>query len=180
MDGRDKPVNADSARVDQETLDQLFALTYEELRSLAAAVRCVHPSATLNPTALVNEAWLKLSGTRIAAASRVHFKRIAGRAMRQILVDAARARHARKRNAGPAITFDDSLVLTEERDVLGLDAALSELASLEPRQAMMVEARFFGGLEVTEVAELLEVSEATILRDWRAAKAWLAQELRPR
>jgi RNA polymerase sigma factor (TIGR02999 family) len=180
MDGQENPVHGGSAAFDQETLDRLFALTYEELRRLAAAVRRVHPSATLNPTALVNEAWLKLSGAPIAAASRLHFKRIAARAMRQILVEAARRRHADKRDGGRAITFDESLALTEEQDMLGLDTALSELAAIRPRQAMMVEARFFGGLDMVEVAALLDVSEATVLRDWRAAKAWLAQELRSR
>jgi len=162
-------------------LDELFAVTYEELRRLAATVRRGDPSATLNPTALVNEAWLKLSGSHIASSSRLHFKRIAARAMRQILVEAARRRQAGKRSGGGQnITFDESLHLIEERELLGLDAALTELAAIQPRQALMVESRFFGGLEVGEVAGLLDVSEATILRDWRAAKAWLARELRGR
>ena len=101
--------------------------------------------------------------------------------MRQILVEAARRRQAGKRSGGAQnITFDESLHLIEERELLGLDAALTELAAIQPRQASMVESRFFGGLEVGEVAVLLDVSEATILRDWRAAKAWLAQELRGR
>jgi RNA polymerase sigma factor (TIGR02999 family) len=160
--------------------DELFSVTYEELRRLAATVRRGDPSATLNPTALVNEAWLKLSGSHIASSSRLHFKRIAARAMRQILVEAARRRQAGKRSGGQTITFDESLHLFEERELLGLDAALTELAAIQPRQALMVESRFFGGLEVGEVAVLLDVSEATILRDWRAAKAWLARELRRR
>jgi RNA polymerase sigma factor (TIGR02999 family) len=166
---------------DRKALDELFSVTYEELRRLAATVRRGDPSATLNPTALVNEAWLKLSASpNIAAASRLHFKRIAARAMRQILVEAARRRQAGKRGGGRSITFDDSLHVTEERDLLGLDAALTDLAAVEPRQALMVESRFFGGLDVAECATLLKVSETTILRDWRAAKAWLAQELRQR
>ena len=166
---------------DRRALDHLFSVTYEELRRLAAAVRRNYPNTTLNPTALVNEAWLKLSKSpEIAATSPLHFKRLAARAMRQVLVEAARRRQTGKRSGGQTITFDESLVVTEERDLLGLDAALSDLASIQPRQAMMVEARFFGGLEVAEVAELLEVSEATILRDWRAAKAWLAHEVRSR
>jgi RNA polymerase sigma factor (TIGR02999 family) len=164
----------------REALDELFAVTYEELRRLAATVRRGDPSATLNPTALVNEAWLKLSGSHVASSSRLHFKRIAARAMRQILVEAARRRQAGKRSGGQNITFDESLHLMEERELLGLDAALTELAAIQPRQALMVESRFFGGLEVGEVAVLLDVSEATILRDWRAAKAWLARELRGR
>ena len=101
--------------------------------------------------------------------------------MRQILVEAARRRHADKRGGPGAsfVTFDESQsVVACERELLGLDSALDELARVEPRQAMMVESRFFGGLEVAEIAQMLEVSEATILRDWRAAKAWLAHTLK--
>lgn len=163
-------------------LDHLFSVTYEELRRLASTVRRGDPSATLNPTALVNEAWLKMAGSpKVSNTSRLHFKRIAARAMRQVLVEAARRRNADKR-AGPGanlVTFDDNRAMVAcERELLGLDSALDELARMEPRQAMMVESRFFGGLEVAEIAQLLEVSEATILRDWRAAKAWLAHTLR--
>jgi RNA polymerase sigma factor (TIGR02999 family) len=102
--------------------------------------------------------------------------------MRQVLVEAARRRNADKRGGGAAVvTFDDAMghVATAD-DVLGLDAALDALARIEPRQAQMVESRFFGGLDVAETATLLGVSEATVLRDWRAAKAWLARELRQR
>jgi RNA polymerase sigma factor (TIGR02999 family) len=162
-------------------LDYLFSVTYEELRRLASTVRRGDPSATLNPTALVNEAWLKLAGSpQISNTSRLHFKRIAARAMRQVLVEAARRRNADKRGGGASfVTFDEAQgSVACERELLGLDTALDELAHIEPRQAMMVEGRFFGGLEVAEIAELLEVSEATILRDWRAAKAWLAHTLR--
>jgi RNA polymerase sigma factor (TIGR02999 family) len=175
-----KTVMTDNAP--RQELDQLFSLTYEELRRLASSVRRGDPSATLSPTVLVNEAWLKLAGSRVigASTSRAHFKRIAARAMRQVLIEAARRRRSQKRGGGMApITFDDSLADTTARadDLLALDAALDELARFEPRQAMMVESRFFGGLDVAETAQLLGVSEATILRDWRAAKAWLAQEL---
>jgi RNA polymerase sigma factor (TIGR02999 family) len=163
-------------------LDYLFSVTYEELRRLASTVRRGDPSATLNPTALVNEAWIRLAGTpRVSQTSPLHFKRIAARAMRQVLVEAARRRNAGKRGGPGAsfVTFDESQAIGAcERELLGLDTALDELARIEPRQAMMVESRFFGGLEVAEIAQLLEVSEATILRDWRAAKAWLAHTLR--
>jgi len=163
-------------------LNYLFSITYEELRRLASTVRRGDPSATLNPTALVNEAWLKLaSSPGVANTSQLHFKRIAARAMRQVLVEAARRRHAGKRGGQMAnfVTFDESLSpVACEQELLGLDSALDELARVEPRQAMMVESRFFGGLEIVEIAQLLEVSEATILRDWRAAKAWLAHTLR--
>ncbi len=163
-------------------LDYLFSVTYEELRRLAATVKRGDGGVTLNPTALVNEAWLKLAASpRFATTSPLHFKRIAARAMRQVLVEAARRRNAGKRGGDDitSISLGDSLAAVScEQELLGLDTALDELARIEPRQAMMVEARFFGGLEIAEIAGLLEVSEATILRDWRAAKAWLANELR--
>ncbi len=164
-------------------LDQLFSVTYEELRRLASSVRRSDPNASLSPTTLVNEAWLKLRNSPgLGAVSRLHFKRIAARAMRQVLIEAARRRKATKRGGGKLtiVTLDDAAdqAVTSAEELLSLDAALEELAKLEPRQALMVESRFFGGLDVSETAELLGVSEATILRDWRAAKAWLAHELR--
>jgi RNA polymerase sigma factor (TIGR02999 family) len=168
---------------ERRALDNLFSAAYEELRRLAASVRRNDPAATLSPTALVNEAWLKLADSpAVADTSPLHFKRIAARAMRQVLVEAARRRTADKRGGGAAVvTFDDAIgSVTTADDVLGLDAALEALAKLEPRQALMVESRFFGGLDVAETAQLLDVSEATVLRDWRAAKAWLSRELRQR
>jgi RNA polymerase sigma factor (TIGR02999 family) len=164
-------------------LDHLFSATYEELRRLASSVKRGDPASTLSPTALVNEAWLKLAGSpHVAGTSRLHFKRIAARAMRQVLVEAARRRYADKRGGRGVVfvTFDEGLEhhLSGAGDVLALDSALDDLARIEPRQATMVESRFFGGLDIAETAALLEVSEATILRDWRAAKAWLAHELR--
>jgi RNA polymerase sigma factor (TIGR02999 family) len=174
----------DQTTKEREALDQLFSLAYEELRRLASSVKRGDPSSTLSATALVNEAWLKLAKQPgIAAASRLHFKRIAARAMRQLLVEAARRRNAHKRGGdGEAIfvSFDDSLdgAVTPQENMLALDTALTELARLEPRQALIVESRFFGGLEVSEISSLIGVSEATILRDWRAAKAWLGQSLR--
>lgn len=170
--------------LDRTELDYLFSVTYEELRRLAASVRRDDPAATLNPTALVHEAWLKLaSSPAFVSTSRLHFKRIAARAMRQLLVEAARRRKSQKRGgAGQAVfvTFDEAFgqPASCEEDVLKLDAAMKDLARLNPRHAVMVESRFFGGLDVSETAELLEVSEATVLRDWRAAKAWLSHELR--
>ena len=168
---------------ERRALDDLFSAAYEELRRLAAVVRRDDPGATISPTALVSEAWLKLADTpAVARTSPIHFKRIAARAMRQVLVEAARRRNAEKRGGGAAVvTFDDVMsAVTTADDVLGLDAALEALARIEPRQALMVESRFFGGLDVAETAELLGVSEATVLRDWRAAKAWLKRELRLR
>lgn len=167
----------------RRALNDLFSLTYEELRRLASAVKRGDASTTLNPTALVNEAWLKLANSpELACSSRLHFKRIAARAMRQLLVEAARRRTAVKRGGDDAvqvITFDESIMgaTTCGKELIALDAALQELAEIQPRQALMVESRFFGGCDITEAAALLGVSEATILRDWRAAKAWLAQAL---
>lgn len=167
---------------DARALDDLFSATYEELRRLAAAVRRNDPSATLSPTALVNEAWLKLrESPGVARTSRLHFKRIAARAMRQVLIEAARRRRSEKRGGSAVVvTFDDSLqeAASTAEDLVALDDALNDLARLEPRQAMLVESRFFGGMDVAETAQLLDISESTALRDWRAAKAWLARELR--
>jgi len=167
---------------DARALDDLFSATYEELRRLAAAVRRNDPSATISPTALVNEAWLKLrESPGVANTSRLHFKRIAARAMRQVLIEAARRRRSEKRGGGAVVvTFDDALQATASTadDLVALDEALDDLARLEPRQAMLVESRFFGGMDVSETAQLLDISESTALRDWRAAKAWLARELR--
>ena len=171
-----------SAASDRAALDLVFSAAYEELRRLAQLVRRNDPGATLSPTTLVNEAYLRLAATpAVAHTSPLHFKRIAARAMRQVVVDLARRRMAEKRG-GPevvAITLDDGTpAVGAGEDVLALDAALDDLARLSPRQAQMVECRFFGGLDVAETATLLEVSEATVLRDWRAARAWLAAELR--
>ena len=173
--------DGDAVPADSSALDHLFSVTYEELRRLAASVGRGDPSATLSPTALVNEAWLKLAGSpHLAHTSPLHFKRIAARAMRQVLIEAARRRHAEKRGAGAmVVTFDESIAdAAGGADLLELDAALEELARLSPRQALLVESRVFGGLDVAEAAGLLGISEATALRDWRAAKAWLARELR--
>jgi|SRR5579871_215427 RNA polymerase sigma factor (TIGR02999 family) len=169
---------------ERHAVDELFSVTYEELRRLACSVKRDDPAATLNPTALVNEAWLKLaSSPGLASASRIHFKRIAARAMRQLLVEAARRRNADKRGGGDEyqrVTFDEALVPQSNcgKELIALDLALQELARLQPRQALMVESRFFGGCDIAETAALLGVSEATILRDWRAAKAWLARAMR--
>jgi len=165
-------------------LDRQFSAAYEELRRLASAVKRSDPRATLTPTTLVNEAWVKLAKSpRFAATSQLHFKRIAARAMRQVLIEAARRRRADKRGHDAVfVTFDDQVDLAAGRstgdDLLALDRALAELARLHPRQATLVESRFFGGLDVAELSELLGVSEATVLRDWRAARAWLAAELK--
>jgi RNA polymerase sigma factor (TIGR02999 family) len=170
------PESPDPARA---ALDQAFSAAYEELRRLASAVRRHERAQTLNPTALVHEAWIKLARSpAVAGTSPLHFKRIAARAMRQVLVEAARRRHAAKRGGPGAsfVTLDESLVAADawEGGLLALDVALDELARLEPRQARVVECRFFGGLDVAETAAALEMSATTVERDWRAARAWLA------
>src|SRR6516164_11606905 len=143
--GRPQAGDADLLPGDRQALDHLFSVTYEELRRLASSVRRGDPCATLSPTALVNEAWLKLAGSpQIAATSRLHFKRIAARAMRQLLVEAARRRNADKRGKGAGVlfvTFDESFdhPASCEQELLSLDSALSELARMNPRQATIVE-----------------------------------------
>lgn len=167
--------------LDRGALDRLYSAAYEELRRLASHVRRSDANATLSTTTLVNEAWLKLAHSPVATpSSRLHFKRIAARAMRQVLIQSARRRRAAKRGGGAVrVTFDDERDgATDEDELLALDAALDDLAGAHPRQAAIIESRFFGGLDIVETAELLGVSEATVQRDWRAARAWLARELR--
>jgi len=141
-----RPSRLDLPGEDRHAIDHLFSATYEELRRLASSVRRGDPSATLNPTALVNEAWMKMAKSpEIASTSRLHFKRIAARAMRQILIEAARRRNAGKRGGGQDVTvsFDDSYQKAPScgEDLLRLDRALDELARMNPRQATLVESR---------------------------------------
>lgn len=169
---------------EQDRLAATFATSYNELRRLASHMQRMEPGATLDPTGLVNEAWIRLSRSpQVADTSPLHFKRIAARAMRQVLVDAARRRTAGKRG-GPnnvEITLDEDLAESPSvaTDVLELEDALTSLAELHPRPAAVVEARFFGGLNTDEIATVLEISPATVLRDWRTARAWLLAELTP-
>lgn len=169
---------------EQRALDDLFSLTYEELRRLASFVKKNQVNATLNSTALVHEVWLKLKDSqRLGSTSLAHFKAIAAKAMRQVLVDEARRKIARKRGGEREATFVPFCDSTEgivscDEELLALDAALDELARVSPRQAQMVESRFFGGFSVAETAAWLGVSESAMERDWRAAKAWLAGRIR--
>jgi len=167
----------------KSALDNLFSAAYEELRRLAGSVKYSRPDVTISPSTLVHETWLKLRKShQLAPESELHFKHIAARAMRQVLVEAARRRKAYKRGGGGSavmVTFDDSMHVPVEcdQDLIALDAALEELASVSPRQAKLVDIRFFGGLDAAETAALLEVSESTALREWRTAKAWLASQI---
>jgi RNA polymerase sigma-70 factor, ECF subfamily len=168
----------------RDSFDEQFSLVYEELRRLAASVLRGEQNGKVTPTTLVHEAWLKLAHSpKIAETSPLHFRRIAARAMRQVLVEAARRRNAMRRGSGQMlVTFDEFVpgmnTLSEPRDILALDSALDSLSRISARQAKLVEGRFFGGLEVSELAELLEISEATVAREWRSARAWLAVEIR--
>jgi RNA polymerase sigma factor (TIGR02999 family) len=165
-------------------LDAYYTAAYEELRRLASAVGRQDRRTPLNPTTLVHEAWIKLARSpEFASESSLHFKRIAARAMRQVLVEAARRRDSRKRSGhGDAVPLqfdDEAFGVTTANRLVELDEALSALARVSSRQALVVEARFFGGLTASEIAESLGVSEVTVMRDWRVARAWLTAELAP-
>jgi RNA polymerase sigma factor (TIGR02999 family) len=166
---------------------ELVPQVYDELRRLAANyLRQERPGQTLQATALVHEAFLRLSKEKNQPwKNRTHFLAIAALSMRQILVQRARARHAEKRGGQHAerITLDDSVMAEHQRDapggvdVLQLDAALDKLAALDAQQARIVELRYFGGLTVDEVAETLDISPATVKRHWTVARAFLKKEL---
>jgi RNA polymerase sigma-70 factor (ECF subfamily) len=167
----------------QDAGQQLFAVTYQELRRLAAwHLRQERPGHTLQPTALVNELYLKFfPGEPVDWQSRAHFFAVAAQQMRRLLIDHARARHADKRGGRRirlSITEIEGLAAPEPGDLLALDQALGRLETLEPRAARVVELRCFGGLTEREVSEVLGVSLATMKRDWTFARAWLINELR--
>jgi RNA polymerase sigma factor (TIGR02999 family) len=170
---------------ERQSLDSLLPVVYQELRRLAAGyIRHEKPGQTLQPTALVHEAYLRLMKDRPDRwQNRAHFCAIAAHSMRQILIERARARNAQKRWGEKArITLEEELVHGGERsvDLLALDEAIERLAALDPEQARIVELRFFGGLTVEETADALDVSPATVKRHWTVARAWLARELEGR
>jgi RNA polymerase sigma-70 factor, ECF subfamily len=163
--------------------DELMGLIYSELHRLARGyMRRERPGHTLQTTALINEAYLRLIGqTRTDWRSRAQFFGMAAQFMRRILVDHARARHSAKRQ-GPhpaPVSLDEAAVFAPERApaLMALDDALDRLESLDPRKARVVELRYFGGLTFDETADLLDVSAITVMRDWSLAKAWLQREL---
>ena len=172
-----------ASRGDRPALEALMPIVYDELRRLAAHyLRGERPGQTLQPTALVHEAYLRLLKDRPDRwQNRAHFSAIAAHAMRQILIDRARARDALKRGGGrPCVTFDESLPVQAPDgsvDLLALDAALARLAALDPAQARIVELRFFGGLTIEETAEASGSSPATVKRHWALARAWLLKEM---
>jgi RNA polymerase sigma factor (TIGR02999 family) len=166
----------------RNALERLVPLVYDELRQLAASyLRRERPEHTLQPTALVHEAYVRLVGQRnINWQHRSHFFGVAAHLMRLILVDHARARRSGKRGGGLlAVPADDVLDLAEHRDldVIALDDALSALARLDEQQSRIVELRYFGGLSVEETAEALGVSTPTVKRDWAVAKLWMRREI---
>lgn len=166
---------------DSAALERLIPLVYGNLRRLAGRqMRQEATGHTLQPTALVNEAYLRLMGTDVSWQDRAHFFAVASRAMRRILVDAARARTADKRGGGNVkVELNPSLDGLPERgpELIALDDALDALAAFDERKARVVELKFFGGLSVDETADVLKISPRSVMRDWQFARAWLIREL---
>lgn len=167
---------------DEGAAERLMPLVYDELRRLARDyLRRERPDHTLQPTALVNEAYLKLvDQSRVNWQNRHHFYGIAAQMMRRVLVDHARAHAAEKRGgARRKVSLDEANVPTGERaaELVALDEALQKLAAVFPRKGRVVELRFFGGLSVEESAAVLGVSDKTVMREWESAKLWLYREL---
>lgn len=167
-------------RGDPDALDRIYPHVYDELRNVAERqLRRERSGHTLHPTALVHEVYIKLSGGALEAVNRSHFLAIAARAMRQVLVDHARRKGAQKRGGEwQATTLKDGSgsVELQPEELIALDRALD---TLDDRQRQVVECRFFGGMEETEIAEALGISERTVRRDWVKARAWLYKELYP-
>jgi RNA polymerase sigma-70 factor, ECF subfamily len=174
-------VNAIAAG-DRSGADRLFSLLYGALRDLASRyLKGEKPDHTLSPTDLVHEAYMKLvDQTKVEWRGKTHFLAIGAQAMRRILVDHARYKHRAKRGGGRIrIQLNEQVALSPQKDedLLALDEALVKLAEVDPRQAAIVELRFFGGLNVAEVAEVLGVSKRTVENEWTAVRAWLRREL---
>lgn len=168
---------------DQSALDQLIPVVYQELRQMADRfLRHEATGHTLQPTALVHEAWLRLADqTRVNWQNRTQFFGVAAQMMRRILVDHAKTKHREKRGGDAVkLSLDDVINLCQERasDLIALDEALDALNSFDRRKCSVVELRYFGGLSVEETAEVLDVSPDTVMRDWKLAKAWLYQQLK--
>jgi RNA polymerase sigma factor (TIGR02999 family) len=167
---------------DVEALRSLLPLVYNDLRRLAHHyLKAERSGHTLQSTALVHEVYLRLAqqeGARFE--NRAHFFAIAGRLMRQLLVDYARRHRAAKRNLLHKVIWDDAVVWAKDRtpDLLALDDALNELAKLDPQQSTIVEMRFFAGLSIEETSQVLSVSPATVKREWSSARAWLHREIK--
>jgi RNA polymerase sigma factor (TIGR02999 family) len=167
---------------DEQALEQLMPLVYQELRRLAHRhLGRERDGHTLQTTALVHEAYMRLVDQKeVQWQNRAHFFAVAAQMMRRILVDYARARQYAKRGGGAQqVALDEAMVVSDERaaDVVALDEALISLAEFDPRKSRMVELRFFGGLSIEETAEVLALSPGTVMREWTLAKAWLQREI---
>lgn len=167
---------------DRAALDKLVPVVYQELRRLAAYyMRRERPGHTLQTSALVNEAYMRLVDySQMRWQSRAHFFAVAAQAMRRILVEHARKRHFAKRGGGAVkVSFDEAAIVSQEQaaDLVALDDALTSLEAMDERKARIVELRYIGGLNIEETAEVLAISPATVQREWRAAKAWLYREI---
>lgn len=168
---------------EQTALEKLVPLVYKELERLAHRyMRGERPDHTLQTTALVNEAYLRLiDSSKVHWQNRAHFLAISAQTMRRVLVDMARSRHYQKRGGeAEKVSLDEALAVSQERrvDLVALDDALTALAAVDPRKCQVVELRFFGGLSAEESAEVLKVSADTVLRDWKLAKVWLLREMK--
>jgi len=168
---------------DKAALDQLMPLVYGELRRLAHHyMRGERPGHTLQTTALINEAYLRLIDYRkMQWQDRAHFFAVAAQVMRRILVDSARSRHEEKRGGGvQELSLDEAAVVSQKKsaEVVAVDDALKDLSALDPRKSQIVELRYFGGLNIEETAEVLGISPTTVQREWRSAKAWLHKAVR--
>lgn len=171
--------------LDGDSFESLLPLVYEPLKRLAHnQLRSERPDHTINATALVHEAYLKLVDQRsVSWQNRAHFFAVAAQAMRRILIDYARGRSAKKRGGGQiVITFNEDQIAREARadELIALDEALLRLDTISSRQSRVVELKFFGGLGHKEIASVLDVSIQTVQRDWRFARAWLTRELKTR
>jgi RNA polymerase sigma factor (TIGR02999 family) len=168
-------------RGDEQALRALVPLVYKELRSLAHYhLQSERPDHTLQSTALVHEAYLRLLGGKpVELQNRAHFITVASRLMRQILVDYARGRRANKRDGGCKIVFEElaALPLKGDADLLALDDALDQLSRMDERQGKIVEMKFFGGLSAPEISQVLGISRATVDRDWATARVWLHRQM---
>ena len=168
---------------DATALEQLLPLVYDELHRLASAyLRGERPGHTLQTTALINEAYVRLAEWKnVEWKNRAHFVGLAAQMMRRVLVDFARARQYAKRGGdAQAVEFDEAKLAAPRRDaeIIALDDALNTLVELDPRKCLLVELRYFGGLSVEETAEVMQLSPRTVLREWQAARTWLYRELK--
>jgi RNA polymerase sigma factor (TIGR02999 family) len=164
----------------KDAVNQLLPLVYDELHKLARGYfRRERGEHTLQPTALVHEAYLKLVDQRAPVENRGHFLALAATQMRRILLDYARKHHAARRGSGNKVTLEDTMAIATDQDLdmIGLDLALQKLATLDPDQSRLVELRFFGGLTVEETAQVMGISPATVKRSWSSARAFLHREI---